>query len=408
MLRDCGKAKTLPHVCELMNIRAAVRGQSPGVLLLLSTVLALIWANSRWSASYDVFWQQPWTIGLGSHAFTEPLLLWINDGLMALFFFVVGLEIKAEILSGKLSSLRKAALPLVAAGGGMILPATFYLFFNFGTPRAVGWGIPMATDLAFAVGVLTLLGDRIPPGLKVFVAALAIMNDIVAVTVIALFYSSEFLPLHLAIASAYVGGLLLANRLGIRNPIPYALVGIAGVWHCFFLSGIHPTVAGILLALTIPSAPPGSGGAGGKVPLQRIHSALGPWVTYLVLPLFALANAGVSIDWDLSNLLDKPVALGVMTGLILGKQIGVFGSAWLAVRLSIASLPSGVSWRHLYGASWLAGVGFTMSLLIASLAFYGTPSLPVAKSAVLLTSLFAGLIGWLILRWTVGGLKHDG
>ena len=220
---------------------------------LLAAVMALVWANSPWLESYDALWRQPLTIGIAAHAFTEPLLVWINDGLMAIFFFVVGLEIKGELLTGRLSSPQRAALPIVAAAGGMVVPAAFYLAFNVGTPQAAGWGVPMATDIAFALGVLALLGDRIPPGLTAFLAALAIVDDIGAVAVIALFYGSELVPLHLAIAASYLTALLVANRTGVRNPIPYALVGIAGVWHCFFLSGVHPTVAGIALAMTIPS-----------------------------------------------------------------------------------------------------------------------------------------------------------
>lgn len=327
---------------------------------------------------------------------------WINDGLMALFFLAVGLEVKDEVLAGKLSSTHTALLPVVAAVGGMLLPAMFYLVFNVGTSRAVGWGIPMATDIAFAMGVLALLGERIPSGLKVFLAALAIVDDIGSVTVVALIYGSEFEPSHLAIAFAYVATLIVANRLGIRSSVPYVVVGVAGIWHCFFLSGIHPTVAGILLAFTIPSE--------GQRPrhnvrngtLNRVYDALRPWVAYLVLPLFALANAGVSLGGDVANLLVQPVALGVITGLVLGKQIGVFGAAWLAIRLGVASLPNGVSWRQLYGASLLAGIGFTMSLFISSLAFHGTPFLVAAKSAVLVASFVAGLSGWWILRGADG------
>jgi NhaA family Na+:H+ antiporter len=365
---------------------------------------------------------------------------------MATFFFVVGLEMKRELITGQLASPRRALLPIAAAIGGMLFPAACYLFFNLGKPGAAGWGVPMATDIAFALGVLALVGKRVPPGLKVFVAALAIVDDIGAVVVIALFYSSQLHVLHIAIALGYVVVLLIANKLGLRNPFIYAFVGVAGVWHCFLLSGIHPTIAGILLALTVPAKPRLSARefairaqralalferqdvpVGGvteaaehasalsklkaahdelTTPLQRVETALRPWVVFLVVPLFALSNAGVPLNWNLSVLLSNSVSLGIGMGLVLGKPLGISLFTWLSLRFRLASLPAGVTWRHLYGASWLGGIGFTMSLFISSLAFQGTPLLPAAKSAVLFSSLVAGSIGWAILR--VGGEVGSG
>lgn len=378
-----------------MRLRSLARDQAPGIVLFFATAAAIVWANSPWSSSYEALWKRSFDVGFGTHVLSEPLLLWINDGLMAVFFFVVGIEIKSEILTGRLSSIRKATLPLVAAAGGMIVPALVYLLFNAGSPRSVGWGIPMATDIAFALGVLVVLGKRVPAGLKAFLVALAIADDVGAVLVIALFYGSDLHTTHVFIAFGYVAALILANRLGVVHPLPYALVGVLGVWHCFLLSGIHPTIAGILLAFTIPSR---SGSDDGESPAESIRSALAPAVTFIVLPLFALANAGVTLPDDAGVLLDDRVALGILAGLVLGKQLGIFLSARMAISMGLASLPEDVSFRQLYGASLLGGIGFTISLFIASLSFYGTEHLAVAKTAILLASLLAGFAGWLVLR----------
>jgi len=410
---------------------------SSGILLIVCTVVALIWANSPWSDSYTNLWQTKLTVDLGGFGLSKSLLLWINDGLMAVFFFVVGLEIKREILSGELSSPRQAALPIAAALGGMLLPAVIYAALNAGGEGSAGWGIPMATDIAFALGVLALLGKRVPLSLKVFLTAVAIVDDIGAVLVIALFYTSQIAWGALAVGGVFLLALIIANRLAIRKPLIYTLLGI-GLWVAFLKSGVHATVAGVLLAMTIPARTrinadqflergrdlverfERAGVCGESVltnrrqrgvlqalenavqqaetPLQRLEHALHPWVTYAIMPIFALANAGVFLRGDLLSSFTHPVTLGVIAGLVLGKQLGVFLAAWLVVFLGIATRPADITWRHIYGAGWLAGIGFTMSLFVAGLAFGDSAVLTQAKVGILVASLVAGGIGWLLLR----------
>lgn len=409
---------------------------SGGIVLLLATFAALIWANSPAAPSYFHLLETQLDLRIGSFTLTGPLHMWINDGLMAVFFFVVGLEIKREVLVGELSSLRQATLPIAAAVGGMIVPALIYTLVNFGGAGAGGWGIPMATDIAFAVGVLALLGSRIPLALKVFLTALAIVDDIGAVLVIAIFYTSTINWTSLAVGAAFLTLLLIANRAGARHPLVYIILGL-GLWAAFLFSGIHATIAGVLLALTIPARSRidaddyvtegralldrfAQAGVGGdsvatnnaqqealeeieratervQTPLQRLEHSLHPWVTFVIMPLFALANAGIALNRDLLTALVSPVSLGVILGLVVGKQIGISLFSVLVVRLGWASLPAEVSWRQLYGASWLAGIGFTMSLFISSLAFEGAELLEDAKVGILVASLLAGGIGLLIL-----------
>ena len=411
---------------------------SGGILLLFCTVVALIWANSPSASTYFDLWDTHFSIGFAGQVLDMSLHHWINDGLMAIFFFVVGLEIKRELLVGELASLRRATLPIVAALGGMLVPAAIYVAFNGGTPGAVGWGIPMATDIAFALGILTLVGRRAPLALKVFLAALAIADDLGAVLVIAIFYTADLAWTSLAAAGGVFLLLIAANRAGIREPLVYALLGI-GLWFAFFHSGVHATLAGVVLALTIPFAArlntttflrrsrrlldhfEAAGESGQSVatnqerqevlqalettceqvqtPLQRLEHALLPWVTYAIMPIFALANAGVALGNDFTTALVHPVSLGIIGGLVVGKQVGITLFAWLAVRTGLAVLPDGVTWRHIYGVGWLAGIGFTMSLFISNLAFAGSPLLDLAKTGILAASLVAGLIGWTILRW---------
>jgi len=361
---------------------------------------------------------------------------------MAVFFFVVGLEIKRELLVGELASPRQAALPAVAALGGVLVPAGIYALLNRGTVGAQGWGIPMATDIAFALGVLALLGDRIPLGLKVFLTALAIVDDIAAVLVIAVFYTTQVTWAALGAAAVILVVLIAANRLGARRPVVYAVLGLA-LWLAVFESGVHATVAGVLLALTIPAntridprafldrsratlvafdragSDEETGASiltngerqealaeledvveGAGAPLHRMEHVLHPWVAFAIMPLFALANAGVRIEGDLGAALGNRVTLGVMLGLVLGKQLGVTMAAWMAVRSGVTDLPEGVGWHHIYGAGWLAGIGFTMSLFVADLAFAGDDGelLTAAKLGILVASLIAGVGGWLILR----------
>ncbi|KRT64220.1 MAG: Na+/H+ antiporter NhaA, Na+:H+ antiporter, NhaA family [Candidatus Dadabacteria bacterium CSP1-2] len=397
-----------------------------------------MWANSPWFDSYFDLWQTKLKIGLGSFVLDKPLILWINDGLMAMFFFFVGLEIKREILVGELSSPRQAALPIVAALGGMIVPAILYLVLNAGKPGASGWGIPMATDIAFTLGVLALLGKRVPIALKVFLTSVAIVDDIGAVLVIAFFYTSQIYWSNLIVGAGFLIALILANRAGIRHPLVYASLGIGGLWLAFLMSGVHATIAGVLSAMTIPASTrigreefleksryilkefEGASVNEKSVltsrqqrraaealekaselvqtPLQRLEHDLHPWVIFGIMPLFALANAGVSLDGNLTQVLINPVTLGIVFGLVFGKQIGITLFSWLAVRSGIATLPVGVNWWQVYGVGWLAGIGFTMSLFIAGLAFRDIALLSLAKLGILTASLIAGVVGWIILR----------
>ena len=368
---------------------------------------------------------------------SHDLHFWVNDGLMTVFFFVVGLEIKRELLAGELASPRQAALPLVAAMGGVTVPALVYFAINSRGPGAAGWGIAMATDIAFAIGVMALLGGRVPLGLKVFLTALAIVDDIAAVLVIALFYTPNLAwgALAGAVFCLLLG--LAANRLGVRRPLPYVVIG-AVLWITVMRSGIHATIAGVLLAFMIPSrnALDQSGflKEGRAVldhfekasqseplpiladieqqtaiealentcekmqpPLHRLERAVHPWVTFVIMPLFALANAGVPLSGDIGKLVVQPITLGVITGLMFGKPLGVTLAAWLAVRFGRASLPANVCWQHIHGAGWLAGIGFTMSFFMAGLSFSDDAQLTEAKLGILTASLCAGLIGSIIL-----------
>jgi Na+:H+ antiporter, NhaA family len=415
----------------------AGRETSGGILLLACTVVALVWANSPWAHYYTALWHTPFTVGLGSFNLSNELHFWVNDALMAVFFFVVGLEIKRELLAGELASPRQAALPILAALGGVVVPALLYTFLNANGPGARGWGIPMATDIAFAIGVMALLGDRVPLGLKVFLTALAIVDDIAAVLVIAVFYTANLAWGALGVAAFCLLLALAANRLGVRHPLPYVLIG-AVLWMTVLQSGIHATIAGVLLAFMIPSrtainqreflehgravldhferaaereplsiltdidqqaAVEALEDACEKVqpPLHRLEYALHPWVTFLIMPLFALANAGVSLSGDLGKVVTQPITLGVVLGLVFGKPIGVTLASWLAVRLGLASLPENVSWKHIHGAGWLAGIGFTMSLFMTGLAFTDDAHLTAAKLGILIASLCAGIVGSVIL-----------
>ncbi len=411
-----------------------------GILLLICTAAALFWANSPWRASYHDFWHAYAGLTIGSFTLKLSVQHWVNDALMAAFFFVVGLEIKREIIAGELASFRKAAVPIAAAIGGMALPALVYVFINWGQDTINGWAIPAATDIAFALGVLALLGKRVPTSLKVFLTAVAIVDDIGAVLIIALFYSGDLSMTALAAAGGITAVLVLANLLHVRWPLAYAVLGIA-LWLAFLYSGVHATIAGVVLALTIPARVRIDGGdfvafaqkaldafrvrAGGKeslltkpggqavvhaleeacehvqTPLVRLEHALHPWVAFVIMPVFALANAGVSLGGDLAAALFSAPSLGIMLGLIVGKQVGVTLLAWLAIRGRIGTLPEGSTWRQVYGASWLAGIGFTMSLFIAGLAFKDSPELlETAKIGILAGSLISGVAGYVILRMT--------
>jgi NhaA family Na+:H+ antiporter len=412
---------------------------SSGILLFAFTALAIAWANSPWARSYYELWHTEISIGVGGYAVSRSLLHWINDGLMALFFFVVGLEIKREMLIGELASLRKALLPVVAALGGMIVPALLYAALNWGTERMAGWGIPMATDIAFSLGVLALLGKHVPIQLKVFLTAFAIVDDIGAVIVIALFYASGIIWSHLLVAGVALLLLAAANWLEVRHSLVYAVLGVI-VWIAFLDSGIHGTVAGVLTAMMIPArsvrdrrgflerasgilrqlkrgegrdlttaeeSPQATVGALAETaeevepPTQRFEHALHPWVSFFILPLFALSNAGVTLQQGLGGLMMDTAALGVFLGLVLGKQLGITLFSRVAVKIRIASLPAAVSWRQLYGVGWLGGIGFTMSLFIASLAFETGSVLDASKLGIYAASVASGIGGYWILRRTI-------
>ncbi|PWT90119.1 MAG: Na+/H+ antiporter NhaA [Acidobacteria bacterium] len=409
----------------------AAREASGGILLFIASVIAFVWANSQWRETYFHLWELKITIGA-----THNLEHWINDGLMAVFFFVVGLEIKRELLEGELRSVKRAMLPLMAAVGGMVIPAAVYALVNHGGSGAHGWGIPMATDIAFALGILAILGNRIPTALKIFVTALAIVDDLGAVLVIAFFYTAQLVWPSLAIAAICFLLLILANLLGVRAPAVYAVIGIV-LWVAVLHSGVHATIAGVLTALTIPtsrhidtkqfvgvtrsvlaeleeaenstdqttiqaaqqSALMTLQEAKVKVqsPLSRMEQSLHPWVAFAIMPIFALANAGVTIERGIESLKD-PVSIGVILGLVLGKPIGILLFTFIAVITGIAALPASVSRKQLAGAAILGGIGFTMSLFIANLAFDDPALLAMAKVGILSGSVIAGVIGYLVLR----------
>ncbi len=357
------------YLQEFFKLEAA-----SGIVLFVCAVAALVWANSSFAESYHAFWQSS-VAGMSFHH-------WINDGLMAIFFLFVGLEIKREITQGELSSIKKASLPIAAAVGGMVVPALIYVFFNRETIGSAGWGIPMATDIAFALGVLTLLGKRVPASLKLFLTAFAIVDDMGAVLVIALFYTAQISWIFFAIGFGILGALFVMNRMGVLKSSIYLTLG-ALVWFTFLKSGIHATVAGVLLAFVIP----------GRVGIKLEH-ILHPWVSFGIMPIFALANAGVSLS---GGTLFHPINLGIMAGLILGKQLGITLFSWTAVRLRFAALPEGIRWVQLYATGWLGGIGFTMSLFVANLAFQEVHLIDTAKLGIIAASVVAAIIGAAIL-----------
>jgi NhaA family Na+:H+ antiporter len=392
--------------------------------LAAAAVIALVWANSPWAASYQDLWTTELTVELGSHAITEDLRHWINDGLMTLFFFVIGLEIKQELTNGQLTKPRDAAIPAAGALGGMAVPALLFLAFNLGGAGANGWGIPMATDVAFAVGVLALLGNRVPAELKVLLLGLAIVDDVGAIVVIAAFYSDGLDGRWLAAAAVGLVAVVVLRRARVRFLPVYVIVG-TGVWFAMFESGVHATIAGVALGLLAParaflpdvdadriadelSADQTVTAAEVRdisfrvresVPVtERLQNLLHPWTSYLIVPLFALANAGVAMSADsLRDAASSPVTLGVVVGLVLGKLVGVAGAIALASRLGIGRLPEGVTTRHVVGIAAIAGIGFTVSIFVAGLAFDDPLLADQATIGVLAASLLAAVVGSVIL-----------
>lgn len=388
-------------------VRAEASG---GIVLFVAAIAAMVWANSPVADSYHHLWESIFALGPRPYALTLSLHAWINDALMAVFFLLVGLEIKREILVGELASVRGAALPIIGAIGGMVAPALIFWSITRGTNAANGWGIPMATDIAFALGVATLLGSYVSPGLKVFLAALAIVDDIGAVLVIALFYTAKINMMALAAAGALLLVLTLFNKLNVQRAWPYMLVGVL-LWLAVLNSGLHATIAGVLLAFTIPaSISPGNSKAirietealqnntVAEPLLARLEHALHGVVAFGVMPLFALANAGVGLQGDIATLVKQPVVLAVIAGLLIGKTLGITAFSWLAVRLNLAQLPALSTWRQLIGVAALGGIGFTMSLFVGALAYGDSIELVEAKIGVLGGSMLAGLLGWFVLR----------
>lgn len=410
-----------------------------GILLIIATIAAMFWANSSFYESYHHIWHE-YKVGFvwGEIDMVASLHHWINDGLMALFFFVVGLEIKREVMGGELSSIKKASLPIAAAVGGMLLPASFYAIAVINYPEYInGWGIPMATDIAFALGLLAMLGKRVPLNLKIFLTALAIADDLGAVMVIAVFYTESIDYNELLYAGICLVLLIAANFAGIRRTLFYAIVGFAGVWIAFVYSGVHATIAGVLIALTIPArtkideesyidkltiylnkfkkedtdtkstlltknqvhliADIQDLNEKAITPLQRLEHTLHPVTAYFILPVFALSNAGVHIDGKIMDMLIHPISIGIICGLVLGKFIGISLLSKLVVKFKIASLPEGVSWNQIYGAAFLAGIGFTMSMFISDLAFKDESFKQIAKVGIIAASVISAIVGMLWL-----------
>lgn len=369
---------------------------SSGILLMMAAVLALIANNSLLAGAYDSFLSIPVSIQAGALLIDKPLLLWINDGLMAVFFFLVGLEIKREVMQGELSSREKAMLPLFAAFGGMAAPALIYVLINAGDPAALrGWAIPAATDIAFALGVLSLLGSRVPHALKVFLTSVAIIDDLGAILIIAVFYASSLSATALGAAALLTVALVGLNALGVARLVPYLLLGI-GLWAAMLFSGMHATLAGVILAMTIPLGAAEAEDASHS-PLRRLEDGLGSWVAFVVLPVFGFANAGVSLAGASVDKLLAPLSLGIIAGLFLGKQIGIMAAVFAATRTGLARLPEGASWRAIYGVAILCGIGFTMSLFIGLLAFSDPEREVATKIAVLTGSLLSALAGVAVL-----------
>lgn len=371
-----------------------------GILLMISAVFAMIFANSPFKDLYTLFLSVPVEIKIGSLEIAKPLLLWINDGLMAVFFFLVGLELKRELIEGELSNPKNIILPGVGAIGGMVIPSLIYLYFNYDDPSAVsGWAIPAATDIAFALGILSLLGSRVPVSLKIFLTSLAIFDDIGAILIIAIFYTSKISVMALLIAGACLIVLSIFNYRNVDSKSMYLFVG-AIMWVAFLKSGVHATLAGVLLAMFIPM---NAREEGEDSPLKSMEHDLHSVVAFIILPIFAFANAGINLEGVGLEQLFHPVPLGISLGLFIGKQLGIFGFCWLAIKCKVAQLPSGMNWWALYGTTVLCGVGFTMSLFIGSLAFEQTGNnlLFDERLGIIFGSLLAGIYGFVLLKWSL-------
>lgn len=416
-----------------------------GIVLFSAALLAIVISNSPWSEAFHHFWEIEFSIGFGKDVISKSLHHWINDGLMAIFFFVIGLELKREIVAGELRNPKNALLPVTAAIGGMIVPALIYLFFNPSGQTSNGWGVPMATDIAFALGVLYLLGDRVPISLKIFLTALAIVDDLGAVLVIAFFYTSDINFISLATGAVFMGVLIVSNLIGVRNTVYYGIIGIGGLWLAFLMSGVHATIAAVLAAMTIPARvrvteheyiakikklthlfeqekptalPTVTDNQlhlieeirlcskRATTPLQRLERNMHPLVAFVIMPIFALSNAGVTFSDNFFDTLSNPVFFGVFFGLLIGKVVGVFGLTSLLIRMKWFTMPANTNQYHLLGAGFLAAIGFTMSLFISELAFKDAAHTELAKMGILFASVIASFLGYFTIRYANG--KEEG
>jgi NhaA family Na+:H+ antiporter len=385
------------EMAKLINLKIFAHffqsSSSGGILLLACVFVSLLIANTGLGTSFNDLLAYPLGYENDSVHLQYPILLWINDGLMAVFFLLVGLEIKREVIEGELSSVRQAALPVLAALGGVAVPAAIYFLFNGQNPQtAKGWGIPMATDIAFALGILSLLGNKVPSGLKIFLAALAIVDDLIAILVIAIFYSSELHFLYLGYGGAIFILLMIFNRMGVRNLLFYLLPG-AVMWYFIHHSGIHATIAGVLVALTLPTNEEDT-----DSPLEKLEHALTRPVNFIIMPIFALANTNIAFEPEMLKGLTGNLGLGIILGLFLGKPVGIFLMSWVSVKIRAADLPAETTWLHVFGLGLLGGIGFTMSIFIALLSFSQQAFQNEAKFAILIASILAGVSGFLLLN----------
>ena len=382
---------TIKTIQDFLKLEA-----SSGILLMFAAVAAIIVANSPLSPYYDLLLDVPVVVAIGTFEIAKPLLLWINDGLMALFFFLIGLELKREFIEGDLSRPGQITLPAIGAVGGMLVPALIYAAFNYQDPEALnGWAIPTATDIAFALGILAIIGSKVPLQLKVFLTSLAIFDDLGAIIVIALFYTDQLSLLSLVVSAVVLSILFIINRRGVTDTSPYIFFGVV-LWIAVLKSGVHATLAGVALALFIPI----KGKQGEPSPLKSLEHNLHAMVAYIILPVFAFANAGISFDGVGISEIVSPVPLGIILGLIVGKQLGVFGFCFVAIKLGFAKLPDNVNWTLLYGVSMLCGVGFTMSLFIGSLAFEQSAASPLFQDrlGIVVGSVISGILGYLTIN----------
>lgn len=375
-----------------------------GIVLIFAAALSMIMSNSGLAPLYNDFLHMKMSLQIGEAELSKTMHHWINDGLMAIFFFMVGMEIKHELMAGALSSRAQAMLPAIAAVGGMALPALVFYLFNRATPETLhGWAIPSATDIAFALGILSLLGDRVPPALKVLLMAIAVLDDLGAVIIIALFYTADLSLAALAMAAVFIAILFALNRFRVKSAAAYVLAGV-GLWLAVLESGVHATLAGVIAAMFIPLTRDGEDGdpLDGYSMLESMVHKLHPWVAFMIMPVFAFANAGVSLEGlSLSDLV-SPLPLGIAAGLFIGKQLGIFGTIWLTVKCGLSSLPDETRWGHVYGMALLCGIGFTMSLFIGSLAYHDPLLNNEVRIGVLTGSLLSSVLGYLVLRAFTG------